>query len=210
MRSVDKAEITLIEAVKAHLAQLVLACRHDADQASLRVASGSLRFLLVEENLARAWKASGLGGPMTFRTWCIVSIEGKNVIAYCGGGDVLPGIPFSACRGATLGERSLNLSDFCKAPRIQIGTVRISTHLLVQFVANTLGGVHFDPHGKKSKKPKYDLLRRLEAGEHVGFVSEVNGRNLLHHELLSIAQTVVRSPEVTRLREWRAPAERVA
>lgn len=209
MQRFRQTDIDLIEAVNAHLTQLVTASRYDANQASLRVVSVSLRFLLVDDYLVRAWKASGLGGAMTFRTWCIVSAEGDNVIAYCGGGDVLPGIPISACLNAKLGERSLNLVDFCKRPRIQIGAVKVSTAQLVQFFANTLGGAHFDPEGRspRSRKPAFDLLRRLEAGEHSSFISQVNGRNLLHHELLSVAQTVIRSPQVVQLRQWRKPVE---
>lgn len=205
MQRFSKTEIELIETVNAHLSHLAQACRYNADQASLRVMSGSLRFLLVDDHLVRAWKASGLGGPMIFKAWCIVSTEGKDVIAYCGGGDLLPGVPFSACQNAKLAESWLNLVDFCKRPRIQIGAVKVSTIQLVQFFANTLGGAHYDPVGKsaKSRKPAFDLLRRLEAGEHGSFISQVNSRNLLHHELLSVAQAVIHSPEVAQLRQWR-------
>ena len=58
----------------------------------------------------------------------------------------------------------------------------------------------------KSKKPVFDILRRLEAGEFPSFISQVNGRNLLHHEILSVAQVAVRSPEVARLSAWRESA----
>ncbi len=145
---------------------------------------------------------------MTFKAWCITSTQGDDVVAYCGGGDVLPGIPISACFNATLAELPLDLVAFRQRPRIQIGTVKVSTIQLIQYVANTLGGSHFDPDGKspKSRKPVFDLLRRVEAGEFPSFISQVNGRNLLHHEILSVAQVVIRSPEVTRLSTWREPA----
>ncbi len=174
-------------------------------------ASSSLRFLLVEDSLARAWRASRLGGPMTFKVRCITSTQGNDVVAYCGGGDLLPGIPFAASRNATFAELSLDLSAFCKRTRIQVGSVKVSTIQLVQYVANTLGGAHFDPEGKspKSRKPLFDLLRRLEAGEFGGLPFRVNDRNLLHHEILSVAQALIRSPEVTRLIAWRAPSQEV-
>ena len=135
---------------------------------------------------------------MTFKTWCITSTQGDGVIAYCGGGDVIPGIPISVCRNATLAELPLDLVAFRQRPRIQIGKVKVSTVQLIQYVANTLGGIHFDPEGKspKSRKPVLDLLRRVETGEFPSFVSQVNRRNLLHHEILSVAQVVIRSPEV--------------
>jgi hypothetical protein len=37
----------------------------------------------VEGMLKQGWKASGLGGPMTFKTWCIVDTEDDDVLAYC-------------------------------------------------------------------------------------------------------------------------------
>lgn len=165
-----------------------------------------MRYLLVEDMLARAWKASGCGGPMTFRTWCITSTTVDDVVAYCGGGELLPGIPFSACRNAALGERSVDLKTFRFRARIQVGAVKVSTIELIQYVANTLGGAHFDPEGKtpRSRKPVFDLLRRLEAGEFGGLPFKVNDRNLLHHEILSITEMLLRSPEVSRLRHWRA------
>lgn len=208
MKHPTKTDIALIKLVKAHLKNLFALSVHDVDEANLAVASGSLRILLVEDCLGRAWKALGLGGPMTFKAWCITSTQGDDVIAYCGGGDLLPGVPFSACHNAKLAELPLDLAAFRQKPRIQIGTVKVSTVQLIQYVANTLGGSHFDPEGKslKSKKPVFDILRRVEAGEFPSFISQVNNRNLLHHEVLSVAQIVIRSPEVARVSAWREPA----
>jgi hypothetical protein len=105
-------------------------------------------------------------------------------------------------RNATLKEVSLNLKNFCQRPRIQIGTVKVSAVELIQYVANTLGGAHFDPEGRspKSRKPVFNLLRQIEAEADMNVL--VNNRNLLHHEVLSIAQAVIRSPEVARLSAW--------
>ena len=207
MQRLTPTDISLIRTVNAHLTQLCGLLAFNIDEARLRVASGSLRFLLVEDWLVRAWKASGLRGPMTFRAWCIASTGKGHVVAYCGGGDVLPGISFSACVNATLSERSLDLVDFCQRPRIQVGSVKVSTLDVIKYVSNTLGGSHFDPEGKspRSRKPVFDLLRQLEAGQLGGYISQVNGRNLLHHEILSIAQVISRSPEVNHLRAWREP-----
>lgn len=169
MQRLTQTDVSLIETVNAHLKHLSALSVFDVDEASLRVASSSLRFLLVGDSLGRAWKASGLGGPMTFKAWCITSTQGDDVVAYCGGGDLLPGIPFSACRNAQLKELPLDLVAFRQRPRIQVGSVKVSTVQLIQYVANTLGGAHFDPEGRsvKSRKPVFDLLRRLEAGNSV-------------------------------------------
>jgi len=200
-------DILLIKTVIAHLKQLSV-LSYTEDEASIRVASTSLRALLVEGMLERAWRVSCIGGPMTFRTWSIISVQGDDVIAFCGGGEMLPGMAFSTCWNAKLAELTFNLKDFCKRPRIQIGAEEISTVELIKYVANTLGGVHFDPEGKSVKSANrrvFDLLHRLEAGEMAGLPLQINNRNLLHHEVLSIAQVLTRSPEVNRLNKWSAP-----
>jgi hypothetical protein len=197
-----QTDVSLITNVKAHLKRLEAVSTFNVDEADLAVASASLRFLLVDDWLVRAWKASGFRGPITLRRWCITAIKGDDAVAYCGGGDLLPGQ--SACHNAEIAERSLNLRDFCHRPCIQVGSTKVSTVQLIQYVSNTRGGTHFDPEGvsKKSQKPAFNLLRQLEAGELGGPPIVVNSRNLLHHELLSIAQAVLRSPQVAQLRAW--------
>jgi hypothetical protein len=98
---------------------------------------------------------------VTFKTYFIAGSAGDDVVAYCGGGDILPNIPFSVCRNAELQERVLNLKDFCLQTRILIGREAASTTDIIKYVANALGATHFDPIGKTARK--YDLLRRIEA-----------------------------------------------
>ena len=71
-------------------------------------------------------------------------------------------------------------------------------------MANTLGATHFDPEGKSSKSHKghFDLLRDVEAGKIGNLGVLVNNRKLLHHEVLSVAQAVIRSPEVGAMNAW--------
>lgn len=205
MHRPSSTDAAMIGTVNAHLAQLSSLTSFDVGEARLQVASASLRYLLVEGMLARAWRASRLGGPLTLRAWCIDAMQGDNAVAFCGGGDVLPGVPFSVCFNATLAERSLDLAAFCRSARIQAGTTAVSTMEVVQYVANTLGGAHFDPDGTspRSRKPVFQLLRRIEDGALGGLSLRLNNRGLLHHEILSIAQVIARSPEVVRLGEWR-------
>jgi hypothetical protein len=200
MKVLARHDLELIETVQAHLRNLASMSVYNADQPTARIATAALRALISEEMLQRAWGASGLRGPMTFKTYFIASTSGDDVIAYCGGGDILPNVPISVCRNATLQERTLNLKDFCRQTRIQIGTATASTTDIIKYVANALGATHFDPNGKTARK--YDLLRRIEAGEVGQLFLQVNDRNPLYHEILSIAQTVIRSPQVKELLEW--------
>jgi hypothetical protein len=203
MKVFTRHDVELIETVQAHLKNLASLSAHNANQATVRVATGALRALISEEMLQRAWGTSGLRGPVTFRTSAITSTCGDDVIAYCGGGDILPGVPFSVGRNATLEERILNLKNFYRQTRIQIGTETASTNDIIKYVANALGAAHFDPSGKAAHK--YDLLQRIEAGEVGQLPFLVNDRNPLYHEILSIAQAVVRSPQVAELLGWSAP-----
>jgi hypothetical protein len=203
MKALTRHDVDLIRIVQAHVRNLVSLSVHNADEPTVRIATGALRALLSEEMLQRAWSASGLRGPMTFKTYFIASITGGDVVAYCGGGDILPNVPFSVCRGTNLEERTLNLKDFCRQTRIQIGTETASTTDVIKYVVNALGAAHFAPDGKTARK--YNLLRRVEAGEIGQLFLEVNNRNPLHHEILSIAQALIRSPQVEELLEWSAP-----
>jgi hypothetical protein len=131
MKVLTRHDIELIETVQAHLKNLASLSAHNANQATVRVATGALRALISEEMLQRAWGTFRLRGPVTFRTYAITSTCGDDVIAYCGGGDILPGVPFSVGRNATLEERILNLKNFHRQTRIQIGTETASTNDII-------------------------------------------------------------------------------
>ena len=105
---------------------------------------------------------------------------------------------------AELETRVLNLKDFCRQTRIQVGKEKASTTDIIKYVANALGATHFDPAGKTARK--YDFLRRIEAGE-VGqlFISKINNLNPLYHEIFSISLAVIRSPEINELLGWIEP-----
>lgn len=206
MKKSSTLDVERIATVGAHLELIERAARHDATEASMRVVTGSLRLLLNDGNLAAAWQASGLKGPMTFRAWCIDTLDKGKVVAFCGGGDIIPGIPTSACFGARLKEKSLGLGEFCRSTRIQVDDVKISTVEVIEYMANARGGAHFDPEGRAAKKAKGELLRRLDNGEIEAVPMRINDRNLLHHEVLSICQVVVRSPQSALLRTWRQAA----
>jgi hypothetical protein len=188
----------LLSTTVAHLDILAGIGRHDASEAAVRASSGSLRALLVERMLSQAWNAAKLGGPITIPTWRFTTRPGPGVVGYCGGAEILPGVPVSIGFNATLEQATLNLHDFCKQSRIIAGLTTISTVELVQYVSNTMGGAHWDPGSRR--KSVSEELRRLDSGEDSPIPMLVNGRNLLHHEVLSLVQAVLGSPEIARLR----------
>lgn len=193
----------IIPVVQAHLRAIARWSVAKTSEHELRVASGSLRLLLCQEGVQRAWKATGLGGPVMVSAMCIDTYR-PDAVVFCGGGDVLPGMTFSTAHNATLKQKTLNLTDYINRPCAILGGVKISTWELVMFVANNLGGSHYDPQGKSSKvKAAYEALRRFETGNTPGlFISAVNGVNQTHHELLSISQTILASREIQNLITW--------
>jgi hypothetical protein len=201
MKIPTRHEIDFIKTVQAHIKNLESSSGYNADEPTLRTATGTLRALLPEEMLQRAWQVAGLRGPITVKTYAIAQ-KGEGAIVYCGGGDLIPNFPTSVCHNANLEERVLNLKDFCRQTRVLVGEEKASTVDLIKYVSNALGATHYDPSGKAARK--YDLLRRIEAGE-IGrlFISHFNDRNVLHHEILSIAQAVTRSPQVAELMTWK-------
>ena len=85
----------LIKMAQAHLRALEGANIPSIDEHTLRVASAPLRFLLVDGNLIRAWRALGTNGPIRVEAYCFAAMPPPDAIGYCGGGDVLPGVPLS-------------------------------------------------------------------------------------------------------------------
>jgi hypothetical protein len=185
---------------------------YNTSAGALSAISGNLRFLLSDGQLARAWRSAKIGGPMIFSTWMIKSIDGPDAIAICGGADLLPTVPFSVSRNATVKPVSVDLSTFCNMVRVQRDGCKATTLDVVKFFANTMGGSHLDPHGvnPKSRKDTYDMLRDLRDGNIGMFVGTVNDKSIVHHELLSIAQAVLRSAQVEQLLAWRTPRAAVS
>jgi hypothetical protein len=200
-----------IEKAKGHLAQL-RGLGHDATEVALTVASGSLRILLVGGLLQDAWGRTGIKTSIIVPTRNIIAPLADGIVAYCGGGDLLPGVSFATNLGGVRTEEvSLRLSKFKSNPRVRVGARRISTVNVVSYFANTRGGTHYDPELKSARAKQravFETLRRLEHGEIRGpSISKVNGRNLLHHELLSIAQDLLKSKQVAALLPRNAPGQ---
>ena len=130
----------IIKTAQANLRVLEQANSPWIDEYSLRVASAPLRLLLVDEILVRAWKASRIRGPIQMEAYCFESLPGPDAVGFCGGGDILPGIPMSIGWGnVRLRVKKLNICDFLKEPCICAKGLRITRHELVQYIANTKG-----------------------------------------------------------------------
>lgn len=153
MKPPSRHDLDLVKTVQAHVRNLMSLSGHEADEATLRIATGTLRALLSEEMLQRAshWPSSSAYIPdlLHRKGWR------KMQSHICGGGDIIAGVPFSACHNAELKRSVLNLKDFCRQTRILVGDDKASTTDIIKYVANALGAAHYDPIGKAARK--YDL-----------------------------------------------------
>lgn len=202
MKPLTSEQVDLLKTTRAHLTALWPASSPWADEHGLRVASASLRFLVVEGNLLRTWKAFGIGGPIEVEASCFAVRPGNEAIAFCGGADVLPGVPVSLSWGPVeLVNKRLNIDAFLQSPCAFLRGTRISRHELIKYIANTKGGTHFDPAGRspKSQDPKFNLLRDVEQNGFSGLTIAFNGRNLVHHELAAAIKSILSSHQIQRL-----------
>lgn len=203
MKTHTREEVDLLKMSAEHLLSLRQAAAPIAGEHRLRIASASLRFLLVEDNLLKAWKVSGIGGPIVVDAMDFASPPGPQSVGFSGGAEIMPGVPFSTGWGDDVHwePKRFNLPDFLRAPCIYFKGMKVSRHVLIQFIANTKGGNHYDPAGRaqKSQSEKFELLRRLEQEGLAGLSLAVNNRNLIHHEVASIIVSLLRSKEIQRL-----------
>jgi hypothetical protein len=63
VKSFTSEQIDFLKTTRAHIEALRPANSPLIDEHTLRVLSGSLRFLIVEGHLSHAWKMSAIGGP---------------------------------------------------------------------------------------------------------------------------------------------------
>jgi hypothetical protein len=90
-------------------------------------------------------------------------------------------------------ERDLSLKKFLDSACIVARGTKISRRTLIKYVANKLGGVHFDP--------KRDLTKMEE--QQFALLDEIRDERIvadkpaIYFELLSVGQALLASPDIT-------------
>ncbi len=196
-QTIGNNESDLIKTTAEHCLALSRAASPWTNEYALRVVSASLRFLLIDENLPKAWSMLGRGGPIVVEGSGFKSPPDKDVVAFCGGAEVLPEIPTSIGWGnAEIVHKIFNLKDFLTSACISVRGTTIRRRDVVKYVANTRGGTHYDP---RPRKAPFEILRELESNGLTGLIVDINGRNLVHHELASVIKAVLDSQQVKEL-----------
>ena len=189
----------------------------DISDDALRRGSASLRLLLVQNELQRAWKAAGFEREPSITCAGLFGFPVENFKFWSAGGARCNGIEIQSVfepRTRQLGQEmsakileTLNsgthrelvkLSQFTAAPCLIDGGVPVSRRTLIKYIANKLGGTHLDSKRDEPEGPLFRILDRLRA-ERVQADKPV-----IYFELLAIGQALAASPDMLNLMETHA------
>jgi hypothetical protein len=215
-------DIELARLVSEDLEFLFNEWNQDIDDASLRRSSPVLRSLLVEGQLGnishQAGKEIRILAPAICRLITEAELKHKNY--YQAGGAKYKGMQVQS---TSMVNRALSpeeikadyertkdvmgksypvkLSVFLKQTSFVVDGVLINREEVIKYVANKLGGAHYDsarlnstPKGGPSLEDKYALLDKARVE------IQVAGKNAIYYELLSIGQRIVNSRDVRHLK----------
>jgi hypothetical protein len=199
----------LVKVVKEDLEYIQKEWGDNIDDPSLRRGSAVLRRLLVQNELQRAWKAAGFDKEPRIIASTLTPIlraYPKDTIKFAAAGGAkyhgmeLRGflaLSYAPDQGETsaqgVPQEVLGLKDFIEAPSVIVNGVLIPRRVVIKFVANKLGGAHFDMSRKASEEDK--LFRLLDnASEQF----ELLEKNVVYFELLSTGQALAWAEDVQR------------
>lgn len=210
-----------LEVVRQDLELLHKEWGADVQDEQLRRLSGILRRFLIDQELQRAWKMAGFTGQPritagTLRHMINTVDKSRFYLATVGGANhrhvhvacaymmFPPPTPEEAAKlnpGSEPPQETLPLSKFVDEPCMVVQGELISRRVLTKFAAESLGAVHCGTKsGKQNDKKKFNqylnsLLNQVR--KQVG----LNDLHVVNHEVLSIGQALLASPDIQRLRE---------
>ena len=203
----------IVDGVVSDLRHLAEELHDKVDDHSLRRSSAIMRRLLVEGDLQRAWRTSGRAKQPDIETHELDRVlalvpQSRIVLASVGGATYngmelasifeVTGLPPNGALGALtpadLPRRAMPLDSYLAATTMIVGGLSISRRLLIKYVANKLGGVHFDPRRRPDKEQQ-----PFERLDHARDTYLLAGKNAVYFELLSIGQALTGSRAI---RDW--------
>ena len=198
----------LIETVASDLKYIQNDWSGRIDQDSLRRGSTTLRRLLIFGDLGKAWRAAGfLNEPYIVapRLESLLDMPGQPqiLLAIAGGGkyeDVTARF-VALCEGRiavsypTEGEAyAFGLHEFAESCGSYYAGYRIKRREIITYVANKLGGAHFD----RGRQEQTHSLLEQNFNAFTIDIDSVRGLNGIYFELLSIGQCISNSPDVQK------------
>ena len=200
----------LIDIVAADLRYLLEEWDEKVDDHSLRRSSPVLRRLLVQNELQRAWKAAGFAGEPKLRASTLAPILAdipyQKILFAAAGGAKYKGLELrsvlvvnNAINQDEISKRHaegppstiISLHDFVETPCLVIKGRLIKRRVLIKYIANKLGGAHYDT--KRKKNYDENLFPYLDAAAKQ---FRLGDKNHVYFELLSAGQALVSSDDI--------------
>ena len=216
-------DIELARLVAEDLEFLAIEWNQDIDDASLRRTSPVLRNLLIEKQLENIAYQVGMEIKVLAPAICrlMSASELKQKSFFQAGGANFKGMqiqftsminraksPAEIKAGYELAKSVIGrsypvkLGQFLKQTSFVVDGVLINREEVIKYVANKLGGTHYDPSRKPAEDgsgvsldDKYVLLDTIRKGLITG------DKNAVYYELLSIGQRISNSRDIRHLRK---------
>ena len=195
----------------------------DIDDPSLRRSSPMLRSLLVEGKLPLAAKMIGKDirvlTPVTHKAY--TDSDFQKMIFWQAGGAMYKGMriqticmtnhalspdeikaDYERTKDIIGKNYPIKLSAFMKQSSIVVDGNSINREEVIKYVANKLGGAHYDGTRKgNNSKPGLSLEEKYALLDSVHEGTVVADKNAIYYELLSIGQRLVNSRDIRQLRK---------
>jgi len=200
----------LIERVAEDLIHLKNDWNDTVEDDVLRRSSPVLRRFLIGKELPRALRAAGLSSQAIIETSTLEPTlqlfpKEKIIFASSGGakynGTEIRGgfgvnYAMSSEERTKLNElgvptASMKIHEYVEAPCIVVSGTLITRRILIQYIANKLGGAHLDQKRLKGER-EFILLDRIHKDAKLVFA----GKPLIYYELLSIGQSLSESSDI--------------
>ncbi|OAJ71555.1 hypothetical protein A7976_08590 [Methylobacillus sp. MM3] len=199
----------LVRTVKADIIYLRQHWDQTVDDDSLRRASPIFRRLVVDNDLQRAWKDAGQPREPQIQSPTLEGIIAeiplnKILFAAAGGAhfgkEYLAGAlirnyavpPEELQRRAQTGvpTKLMGLREFANTPVVIVQGIPIPRRIVIKYVANKLGGAHFDPRRESNDEgAMYELLDKAST-------IALLGKPAIYFELLSAGQALANAPDI--------------
>ena len=183
------------------------------DDTSLRIGSTTLRKLLVNDDLQKTWGVMGFRTPLLIEAVSLKTIQKlipvQNILIASAGGAKYNGVEVRGLFKAEITpaenqklarlippKDSVGIKEFLRTPCLIYKGQAINRKELICYVANKLGGAHFDEKRENGDKEKIFLLLD-EMKEEV----KILDKNVVFFELLAIGQAVAESKCVEQIVE---------
>lgn len=190
----------------------------DMPDQSIRRGSSSLRLLLIYNELYKAWRNVGFSHQPRILAHTIDDIEEffrNDKIDFIQAGGALSfgmAIASTAMISRTLTDEEINflykrgacsskllkLDNYLKSSCMIINNIKISRETLIKYVCNKAGGAHIDSSRSiESNKIDQKFILLDKCREKIS----VTGRDPCHFELLSLVDSLRKSPDIIKLNQ---------